>query len=60
MGLPAHRTQNSIRLSLGAGNTVEEVDFFLSKPPPVVRSPKPDRVPAGLTPTGFGARRSFR
>ena len=36
MGLPAHRTQNSIRFSLGAGNTDEEVDFFLSKLPAVV------------------------
>ena len=25
MGLPAHRTQNSIRLSLGAGNTAEQI-----------------------------------
>jgi cysteine desulfurase len=31
MGFPAHRTQNSIRLSLGAGNTDEQVDYFLSK-----------------------------
>jgi len=36
MGLPTHRTQNSIRLSLGAGNTDEEVDYFLSKLPRVV------------------------
>ena len=48
MGLPAHRTQNSIRLSLGAGNTVEEVDFFLSKLPPVVDKLRSlTRVPAG-------------
>ena len=47
MGLPAHRTQNSIRLSLGAGNTVEEVDFFLSKLPPVVDKLRSlTRVPA--------------
>jgi cysteine desulfurase len=36
MGLPAHRTQNSIRLSLGAGNIVEQVEFLLTKLPPVV------------------------
>ena len=36
MGLPAHRTQNSIRLSLGAGNTAEEVDELLAKLPLVV------------------------
>ena len=36
MGLPAHRTQNSIRISLGAGNTDEEVDAFLDKLPTVV------------------------
>jgi cysteine desulfurase len=36
MGFPAHRTQNSIRLSLGAGNTDEEVDYFLEKLPKVV------------------------
>ena len=27
MGFPTHRTQNSIRLSLGAGNTDEQVDY---------------------------------
>lgn len=36
MGFPAHRTQNSIRLSLGAGNTDEQVDYFLEKLPKVV------------------------
>jgi cysteine desulfurase len=36
MGLPAHRTQNSIRISLGQGNTAEQVDHFLSKLPAVV------------------------
>ena len=36
MGLPAHRTQNSIRLSLGAGNTAEQVDELLAKLPLVV------------------------
>ena len=36
MGLPSHRTQNSIRISLGAGNTAEQVDYLLSKLPVVV------------------------
>jgi len=36
MGLPAHRTQNSIRLSLGAWNTDAEVDRFLATLPGVV------------------------
>ena len=36
MGLPTHRTQNSIRVSLGAGNTDAEVDYFLEKLPKVV------------------------
>ena len=37
MGLPAHRTQNSIRISLGQGNTEEQVDYFLTKLPAVVQ-----------------------
>ena len=36
MGLPTHRTQNSIRFSLGAGNTDEEVDYLLEKLPRAV------------------------
>ena len=36
MGLPSHRTQNSIRFSLGAGNTDEQVDALLAKLPTVV------------------------
>ncbi len=36
MGLPTHRTQNSIRISLGASNTDAEVDFFLEKLPGIV------------------------
>ena len=36
MGLPTHRTQNSIRVSLGAANTREESAFFLAKLPPIV------------------------
>ena len=36
MGLPTHRTQNSIRISLGSGNTDAEVDYFLEQLPKVV------------------------
>ena len=36
MGLPTHRAQNSIRFSLGAGNTDAEVDYLLEKLPRVV------------------------
>jgi cysteine desulfurase len=36
MGLPPHRTQNSIRMSLGAGNTETEVDDVVSKLPNIV------------------------
>jgi cysteine desulfurase len=36
MGLPTHRTQNSIRFSLGAGNTDAEIDYLLEKLPKVV------------------------
>ena len=35
-GFPPHRTQNSIRVSLGAGNTDAEADLFLAKLPGVV------------------------
>ncbi|HYT76395.1 MAG TPA: cysteine desulfurase family protein [Vicinamibacterales bacterium] len=36
MGLPSHRTQNSIRFSLGAGNTVEQIESLIAKLPGVV------------------------
>jgi cysteine desulfurase len=36
MGLPTHRTQNSIRVSLGAGSTEAEIDYFLETLPGVV------------------------
>jgi len=36
MGLPTHRTQNSIRISLGSGNTDAEIDYFLERLPQVV------------------------
>ncbi len=36
MGLPSHRTQNSIRFSLGAGNTEGQVDALVAKLPQVV------------------------
>jgi cysteine desulfurase len=37
MGFPPHRTQNSIRISIGAGNTDAEVDLFLDKLPGIVQ-----------------------
>jgi cysteine desulfurase len=36
MNLPSHRTQNSIRFSLGAGNTEAQVDALVAKLPSVV------------------------
>jgi cysteine desulfurase len=36
MGLPSHRTQNSIRFSLGAGNSEAQVDALIAKLPAVV------------------------
>ena len=36
MGLSSHRTQNSIRISLGAANTDADADAFLQKLPAVV------------------------
>jgi cysteine desulfurase len=36
MGLPSHRTQNSIRFSLGLGNDEAQVDALLAKLPSVV------------------------
>jgi cysteine desulfurase len=36
MGLPAHRTQNSIRFSLGLGNTEQEVDALIALLPRLV------------------------
>ena len=37
MGLPAHRTQNSIRFSLGASNTEEQIDRVISLLPAIVQ-----------------------
>lgn len=36
MGLPSHRTQNSIRFSLGLGNTEDEIDALLGVLPRIV------------------------
>jgi cysteine desulfurase len=36
MNLPSHRTQNSIRFSLGAGNTEAQIDALIAKLPTVV------------------------
>ena len=36
MGFPPHRTQNSIRFSLGLGNTTEQIDHVVGIMPRVV------------------------
>ena len=36
MGFPPHRTQNSIRFSLGLGNTIEQIDHVVDVMPRVV------------------------
>jgi cysteine desulfurase len=36
MGFPAHRTQNSIRFSLGSGNTESEIDRVIAVLPALV------------------------
>jgi cysteine sulfinate desulfinase/cysteine desulfurase-like protein len=36
MGFPAHRTQNSIRFSLGLGNTEAEIDRVVATLPGIV------------------------
>ena len=36
MGFPPHRTQNSIRFSLGAGNTVADADRVIAALPGIV------------------------
>ena len=44
MGLPAHRTQNSIRFSLGAANTEAEIDRVIDVLPGIVdEAAQPDR-----------------
>jgi cysteine desulfurase len=36
MGLPSHRAQNSIRFSLGASNTDEQIDHVIEILPRIV------------------------
>ncbi len=50
MGLPSHRTQNSIRFSLGSGNTEAEVDRVLDLLPRLV-----DKLRRLTRKTGTGA-----
>ena len=50
MGLSAHRTQNSIRFSLGLGNTADEIDRVLDRLPAIVQ--KLRSLAAGRTATG--------
>jgi cysteine desulfurase len=48
MGFPAHRTQNSIRFSLGAGTTETEIDHVIAVLPRAVDKIRSlTRVPAG-------------
>ncbi len=58
MGLPSPRTQNSIRISLGAGNTDAEVDFVVSKLPGIVDKLRSltRRKSEGLTPCASWSR----
>src|SRR5205814_2761412 len=37
MGLPSHRAQNSIRFSLGASNTEEQIDHVIEILPRIVK-----------------------
>ena len=46
MGFPAHRTQNSIRFSLGAANTEADVDRVIASPAIVEKLRSLTRTPA--------------
>jgi cysteine desulfurase len=52
MGLPRARVEGSIRFSLGAGTTPEEIDYVLHVLPPIVERMR--GVNAGLRPRGEG------
>ena len=51
MGLPAHRTQNSIRFSLGAANTEQDVERVVAVLPAIVEKLR------SLTRSPVGSRR---
>ena len=54
MGLPAHRTQNSIRFSLGASNTEADVERVIAVLPAIVE--KLRGLTAGPRPRAEGPR----
>jgi cysteine desulfurase len=55
MGLPAHRTQNSIRFSLGASNTEADVDRVIAVLPGLVEKLRSlTRTPRAAVPAGAG------
>ena len=56
MGLAAHRTQSSIRFSLGAGNTEAEIDYVLDRLPAIVDKL---RALAGRTRAGARSTQTF-
>jgi cysteine desulfurase len=58
MGLNAHRTQNSIRFSLGAANTEQEIDRVVAVLPGIVEKLRSLTSTAGLRAQASGLRRS--
>ena len=57
MGLPTHRSQNSIRFSLGLGNTTEQIDRVIEIMPRVVdKLRRLSRSGAAATPTSASAK----
>jgi cysteine desulfurase len=58
MGFPAHRTQNSIRFSLGAANTEQEIDRVVAVLPGIVDKLRNLTSVVGLRAQGSGLRRS--
>jgi len=61
MGLPAHRTQNSLRFSLGLFSTEDEVDFTIAVLPRLVeklRALSPASVGSRQAPESVGTRQS--
>jgi cysteine desulfurase len=58
MGFPAHRTQNSIRFSLGTANTEQEIDRVVAVLPGIVEKLRSLTSTAGLRAQGSGLRRS--
>jgi cysteine desulfurase len=58
MGFPAHRTQNSIRFSLGAGNTEADMDRVIQALPGIVEKLRSlTQAPGSRLATSAGTRR---